>query len=73
MITSALRDAVGENVEVMTVLGFHHSFFTLSQIGLFIARLLIIFHMVLHVYAALYLLRVCLVEDDDNGCVKSFQ
>lgn len=49
----------------MRALGFHQYLFTLSKIDLFIAALLVIFHMVHLVYVVLLLLRV---HSLNNGC-----
>lgn len=57
----------------MSALGFHQYLFTLSKIDLFIATLLISFHMVHLVYVVLFLLSVRSLRDEDNGCTKSFQ
>lgn len=73
MITSVRRDVAGENTEVMSALGFHQYLFTLSKIDLFIATLLISFHVVHLVYVVLFLLSVRSPRDEDNSCYKSSQ
>lgn len=54
----------------MSALGFHQYLFTLSKTDLFMATLLIIFHMVHLVYVVLLQLAVRSLKDDDNGCTK---
>lgn len=51
----------------MSALGFQQYLFTLSKIDLFIATLLVIFHMVHLVYVVLFLLRLYSLKDVDNG------
>lgn len=63
----------GEKMEVMSALGFHQYLLTLFKIDLFVATLLIIFHMVPPVYIVVFLQRFHLLRDEDNGWTKGFQ
>lgn len=67
------RNVVVKIGKVMSALGFHQYLFTLPKIDLFIASLLIIFHMVPPVYVVLFLQRFHPLIEEDNGWTKGFQ